>query len=29
MKKLLNVIETARRKTRKEAPGVAVEAWRP
>ena len=29
MKKLLNVIETARRKTRKEEPGVTVEAWRP
>jgi len=29
MKKLLNIIETARRKARKEEPGVTVEAWRP
>jgi len=29
MKKLLNVIGTARRNTRKQEPGVTVEAWRP
>jgi GTP-binding protein len=29
MKKLLNVIGTARRNTRKQEPGVSVEAWRP
>ena len=29
MKKLLNVIGTARRNTRKPEPGVTVEAWRP
>ena len=29
MKKLLNIVETARRKARKEEPGVTVEAWRP
>ncbi|MGQ0486405.1 MAG: GTPase ObgE [Hyphomicrobiales bacterium] len=29
MKKLLNVIETARRNARKQEPGVTVEAWRP
>ncbi len=29
MKKLLSIIETARRKARKEEPGVTVEAWQP